>query len=559
MKYAFGIAYNPEGVWWYAKVHGPWCDRIESNLLEWLDDRLNPNYDGMNVMNVAPRGTGKSVLITKGAMLFLSVLNPELSILIDSVDMDKSRRFLYSISQILRGEDRYSLFTWLYGEWYDRKRKWTSDEIVHAARGNLSRAEASFYVTSVETGDTSGHPDVTCGDDFITPEKLRELGRSTWMETCNRHVVAQIPVLKPNGLNMYQGTRYADGDVIDTWRVKQGVASIDGMPSTDEYFTPVRGGAWRVYLLDAIDELGTYGLPGSATFPKTWSLRKLRDFEKTDPVFYASQMRQRPDAGSNNPLTITEIKGMIVDEMPNPDEVYLTIHMDTAFADPQSGKRRGTGDFSVMQVWGHFRDGSARVRYLWGRASQSWSAPAFTEMFVSRVVTYRAAGYYIRCATDERELSGKQGSYKTVLEEAFKKKQLAPVPIHIFQRPTTPENKEKRIEDALTFWQAGYVTLYSGAPGISELINQVARIRVSRKDWVDCSADVFHPKVRQGFSNRSSDERTAPLGLPTDAELQHPGVFRLPDAEGIRRIIRETYGEPGKTGNNAVYVREPIE
>ena len=522
--YGFGYGRNPEGYWFTERVHKPICDWLQKHAEDWFARRARKEQGRMKLIIVVPRTHGKTTTVTKAFQTWLHLFDRNLSTVTDSEDAQKAQEFMKGITEVIAGNDPWALFTWMYGNWYDKKRLWQSSQVVHGWRDMMSKTEPSFGTTSVNTGKTGYHPDAVFLDDPVSYEKLKETG--TWNEQCHTHIGSLIPVIKPNGAFILVGTRYLDNDPIGRMMMDEGVNELCGMPMYDERLKISPKGQWAVYHLQA--EIGTDpdGTP-IPLLPEAWSGQELLDYKRSRPVHYAAQMMNEPAVGEHNPVTQSMIDRMWIEKDNIPRNVVLSIHLDTAF---RYAKRVARSDHSVIQVWAHSCDGSGWVYYLEGIGSPRWRVEDFSQELVKIVQRYRQSGYHIRCITDEMEVGGKEGTYKAYLESQFHAEGMPHPPIILLRRYGQGQKKEDRIRDAANYWVDGKVWLTRGSKGCQELISQMTRIGVSaHDDYADAAADIFHPQVY--YATRLSIDPDGGEGMqyypqrPFDDVLQGGGVI----------------------------------
>lgn len=502
-RWAFGIESNPKGDWLCPRVHKPICDWFESHARHWLANR-HRNLQ-KNLFIVIPRDFGKSVLITKCAMLWLHLQDPELSTFIGSMTKDMAIDFLSPIKEVMSGTDQYQLFTWLYGNWYDKNRDWTGESVVHAVRRGTATGEPSFGVWGAATGLTGRHPDVLCFDDPISYPRMET--HSGWIDFVNRHVTSLIPVLKGNGLRVFIGTRYHDGDWIGRALNIYGAKSVSGMPIHNSEASPK--GTYHFYFLAARD---TSGKP---IYPERWGEDALSAYEKDNAVEFYAQMMNDPTTEKVMALTRRQVDQLWVEGKDVPNNLRISVHIDTAF---KYKERFARGDESVIIVMGHSRDGSGDVYYLEGYGSASWRAEDFNNKLTSVLKSLRTRGRWPFILTDEIELGGKQGVWELTIANWCANAGLPPPNIKLLSR--AGKAKVSRHIAAASFWIDGKVRLVKEAPGVERLIDQMLKIGVSqRDDWADTHSDCFHPEVYRPMRLPFSEEESYPL-RPYDEELQ---------------------------------------
>lgn len=552
IKYGTGVTRTRLGSWLYEPLHKPFCDYLEAKLLDWLSWRSAGIMRRQRVIACCFRSFAKSWIGTKGASAWAALWDPDLAVLIDSVDAEQSKKFLSSIKEMISGGDQQSLWAWCYGSWYSKDRPWAATQVVHAARRSTARQEPSWDTTSVTAGAVGNHPDFLIIDDPIAEEKLNS--DANFLEVVERHMVAMIPVTRGDAFILLIGTRYRDRDAIGTALAKEGVYEVCGMPPTDDRIVESKDGLWSLYWLDIIDEAGIYGKPGASAMPTSWTEEDLRAYERRDPVAFNSQMRNRPDVGTHAPLTYEQVQKMVTQFAPKQTEVILSIHVDTAFLDT---KRIGSGDSSVMEVWGHYTNGSGKVIYLWGKGGPNYNSSNFADMVVTETKAWIAQGYKILCITDELEVSGKQGSWRNALKERFRQRGIVAPPIKVLKRYGPDKKKMTRILNALSYWQAGDVELYADAPGLANLMAQAARVWVSRRDWIDCASDVFDHEVRQPFLNRIT--APDPMPRPTDLMMRNPNwIFHVDEMQTRNLYDAHVAAERQAAGKEGYWTRQPI-
>lgn len=517
MRAAWGVQFNPRGRWYDPNRHPNLARFLQTFGLRWLRDRKLGNQRETYLMVVWPRDTAKTVTITKGFPTWLQLHDPDLAVSLGSATAGRSRDFLRAIATVLEGRDRYARFTQYYGMWYDPSLTWREDMMVHARRESLGLSEPSFGTFSVETGATAYHPDVIIIDDPITKEKMRE--NSNWLQLVNEHMINLIPVLKRGGLFVYVGTPYHDGDAIHTlWR-DEGVAKFygDAPDDGDRYL----GGRWHVFYLPGKSRTGV------PNFPTIWTPEKMERYEKRSPLDFSAQVLLTPAAGGHMPFQRMHLDTMWMDSTSVPRSWQITVHLDTAFKTPD---RVGRGDENVIVVAAHATDGTGRVAFLECLGSNQWHADQCLEQVVEVVHRYRKKGFFIRGITDEEEIGGKAGSWRSQIRNRFVLAGTGMPVVHLIRRQHAGK-KVDRLMDVAGHWASGTVRLVKNGPGIERLVSQMLRIGQSRfDDYADAAADAFHEVVYNPAVRETTPEEgtwTMPE-RPYDDLLKGAGYF---DAE----------------------------
>jgi len=493
VKIAWGLdrymAGNPQDRWLTERLHRPICTWMQAHVEEWEEFRRKGMKKRKRLVLVIPRFFAKTLLATKALSLWVQLRNPDIASFIGSEVATKAEDFLFPIKQVMEGSDPNALFAELYGSWYDPNRRWTNKEVVHAARRNVARTEPSFSTWGVGGGVTGLHPDFGIMDDPLSEEKISESG--AWLSYVNRSMAALRPAFRPDSFFMLVCTRYRDNDVAGTF-FKQGIRSWHGMKPPDKWGLKFgKENGWDVYFLQALDS------EGNSIWPEVWPTEQLLQYEEEHPVEFAAQMQNDPGSGEHMPLTQEQIDDMWIDAESVPSNLAYVIVSDTAF---KEGKRIGSGDESVWQLWGIDLRGTGDVYYLEGNSSNRWRGEDYFKEVSLVVQRYRSQGKRIRAWIDEKLIGGKEGIYENSIRSWFGGVGLLVPPLIFLSRAGV--KKEIRIREAFNLWVDGHVKLVRGAPGVHKLIGQAVRYGVvEHDDWVDCAADVFCPEVYRPLLN----------------------------------------------------------
>lgn len=494
----FGAASNPKGKFWIdPQVHEPLARWFQKHVDEWLEQRKFGRGEQKHLAILVHREVGKTTLVNQAGMSWLQLKDPELSTYIGSERSELSMKMLSGIKAIFDGSDPYSLFTQLYGNWATGARTWTGKEIIHAARKNTARKDPSFGTFAVETSIVGAHPDVWCYDDPNSYERM--ISDTNWFAAVNSQVTSMFPVIQSDGLVVWVGTRYGDDDHFGVAFREEGIQSISGM-ETDS-LAAEDGGKWHVYFLAGRDR------DNQPTTPKVWPEKRLKDFQRRDPLRYAAQVMNDPTISEFNPVTRDQCNQCWVDPK---DVPYSTMHYailcDTAFWD---GSKLAGKDETVFVVVGYPRNGSGDVFVIECQYSNAWRGEDFAKRIVSKVQQMRRQGKRITAITDEPTMSGKKGVWETVLRNYFADAG-EPMPRFIeFSRHSAPKAQltaggpTGRLVAAANFIVDGHVKFVKDGHGIPGLIDQIVKIgqyMVNPKlkiDRADAFSDAFQPELYQ--------------------------------------------------------------
>lgn len=488
--YAFGAGLNPAGAGWIDyDIHYPIARWFQKHVLEWMEWRAHQVKRRKYLAAIIHRRVGKTTLLTRAGQLWMHLLNPELSSYTGGEKIELSMRMLRAMKAVLDGSDPCAMFTKLYGDWSTGTNTWTGREIVHAARQMTSRQDPSLGTFAVGSSIVGAHPDAIFYDDPLSKEGLD--ADAGLFESVASQLVALDPVLQGDGFLILPGTRYGSEDQYGRVFANDGIASVEGMQS--DSLEP-NGGLWHVYFLCGRDE------KGEPTTPKIWTGAAMDKFQRSDPVFYATQIMNDPLISEDNPITKDQIKQCMVKSDAVPwASLSFAICCDTAF---WKGISKTDKDSTVMVIHGYPKNGSGDVYIIEVLGSKTWRAEDFCRILVSTVQRYRRQGRRVFAITDELYPSGgKDGSWRALLQNKFNDANEPMPPYHELSR--FGNRKIDRIVNAANFWVDGHVRWIEGSPGINLLLNQLTQIGQMKlnprmhDDYVDAHADAFHPQLYQ--------------------------------------------------------------
>lgn len=536
VNYVWGVdAYlknHPEQPrWFYEPIHRPFLSWLQDNLLEWRDAaRSGTTSDLKQLAVILPRGYGKTVTASKSAMLWLSLDEPDLSVLLCSSTQTLAEDLLKAIGAVMGGDEQDCWFDWLYGNWRHGAQAWTKSYITHAHRKARNISEPSFDITSVDTGMTGYHHRVHVWDDPVYANKLRD-GKEAYLRSVHTAVNASYNAIQANGLLMLVLTRYLDGDVAGRQLRDGGIRSWRGMPCVNSQFADKVDwgrGVWDVYFMQTEDES-----TGEPTHPVLWTRDKIAAHKRRDPEDFACQQQNNPGSTELAPLTeqkVTELYMDYKDAQFTVDFDSATLHIDTAFKTPETVR---SGDYSVIVPWLHSdrRDGKLYLDTDLLQASNIWTEEQFNVQLVKTFIALRRRGIRVRALTDEKEPGGKVGTYKNRIVALIKAggfPHFSPEQFHQFARVT---NKKARIRTAAGHFMEGFVRIllhkdskgdFIVPPVVRELIRQFCRIDVvDHDDLADAATDGFTDIIwRRPVFTTDSDDKDTPVYNPGDEYLK---------------------------------------
>jgi predicted phage terminase large subunit-like protein len=149
---------------------------------------------------LAPRGFGKSTLLSVVRCVFEIVRNPDVRILLASNTQAQAEAFVREVRGHL---ERNTAFRRLFGDLVGPK--WTDREIIVAARKRIAK-EPTVFATGVGGALVSRHFDIVICDDIVDEESSRTHARREKLRTWFFKVL--LPCLEPDGKLCGIGTRY---------------------------------------------------------------------------------------------------------------------------------------------------------------------------------------------------------------------------------------------------------------------------------------------------------------------------------------------------------------
>lgn len=471
---------NPLAGWWDDDVHTPlvrWC---EAQIISWLKARAKRKTGRRYIAIVVPRLCGKTVLITKGLMLWMHVLDVNLATAIGNESRPLAKTFVGAIGDWASGRDKFSLFPWLYGNWATGAKAWTQEGITHAAR-QITRGEQSFGIFSLGSGITGRHVDVLTADDLVSYEGLEK--DANLFETAWSTLSAITPVVEKDGIVWLIGTRYGDGDPHARAFATDGILSVSGMADPEYVARP--DGLWRLYFLSGRD------LDGRPAIPSIWPETEMKRWEKRDPIKYVFQVLCRPRASTLHVVTEAQFTKSMADSPPR--GMNVCIHFDAAFKHPE---RQSARHDTAITISGHPDANGDIVWFLGAWNSPDWTARDAAMRVLACHRWCEANGWRVIMFTDEAETGGKWGVFEEFLRDHYATAGMEMPHYSSSNRLAIGKSKDVRLTNALAFFQSNKVRVWTNAPGLPDFRYQVLGYpNLHKKDVIDSFADAWHPDV----------------------------------------------------------------
>lgn len=493
---------NEDGLNWLTpRVHKPWLKWAYDHHEQWYKDRQMGRLRRTQLAVCVPRSFGKSNILTKPLPIFTMLRERNMAAVIGSETHPKAKEFLAPLKSIIDGSDPYSLFTWLYGNWFDKDRTWNEVSIVTAFRNSLGVSEPSIQTFGVETGLTGKHPLMGTMDDPITQEKLVDGG--SWNTRANNSLDAIYPALRPDSFFMLIMTRYLDNDPMGTQLAQSGVATWTGHPPIKGERVKYNKEGYHVFFLQARDTRNTTNYAkGEPVLPESgWDDAQLNKDERERPQWHATQMMNDPSKGEHMELTDEQCDKMKIKREDLPAIEYASIHVDTAFKDE---KTREKGDYSTIVVFLHQLRTTGIVYLDRVLRSNRWRSEEFDSQLIRVLHDLDHRGIRIRVITVEKEMGGLRDVYRKHLITEIQKGGLRAPDILMVSR--AGKNKVIRIREASDYWLGGFVRILDDCDGAGHMIYEMTHINRSANDDVsDAGADVFLPDVWRGRPSNAHD------------------------------------------------------
>jgi len=178
--------------------------RIHKKML----DHEDSHPDGS--LSLSFRGSGKTTILTVNCAIYELLRNPDIRICIISDTGHQARAIVYQIATILMSNED---LIWLFGYFYDSKKKWTESKITIAQRTKIFR-EGTVEAYGFDTAVVGGHFDIMIYDDAVSEENSRTEYQRERLKT--KYLKKFKPCLMPDGSERFRGTRYHFSDLYCT-------------------------------------------------------------------------------------------------------------------------------------------------------------------------------------------------------------------------------------------------------------------------------------------------------------------------------------------------------
>lgn len=493
-KYAWGYDFNPKGAaggrpWADEASHRPACEWFQEHALKWITDRKAGNGHQTKLIIIVPRDWGKTTLFTQAGQVWLHLHDPELATYTGCETITRASEVLEGIKAVISGEDKYSRFSWLYGNQRHINRAWSKKVAITAARTNMTRRDASFGTWAVESGMVGLHPDGCFFDDPNTYEQIQR--KSNWMQMVNSHLDSLIPVFQQDAIWCLTGTRYGDGDHLGKSIRTEGALTVSGMPM--KHVDPRPDGQWHVFFMDAENDAYPLSDPRHFVMPKIWNLDRINAFKSRNPVRYYAQVRNNPTESPYNVLSFDFCSKLI---KPRSEidlrKLRVSLHLDTAF---RLAEYREKSDYNVVSAVGHMTDGTGRCVYLGARAAPDWDTNELGRALIAAVKEWRQQCARISCITDEQSMNHKPGVWEAWIANLFQSNRIPMPHFHILPRVNNA-SKEARLREAAAMWLDGRMILMEGAEHLDMLVDQMVKIGMTEHDDIaDATANCWSRDV----------------------------------------------------------------
>lgn len=156
---------------------------------------------GRHCLQLAPRGFGKSTILTVARTVYEIVRNPNIRILFASNTQIQAEMFLREVKALLASENVERIF----GK-FESNEKWDAREILVAPRTTTAR-ESTVTCVGVGGPVASRHYDLIIGDDIVDEENARTESQREKTKTWFYKVLMPC-VVDESSRTYFHGTRY---------------------------------------------------------------------------------------------------------------------------------------------------------------------------------------------------------------------------------------------------------------------------------------------------------------------------------------------------------------
>jgi len=216
---------------------------------EWL--RLFENNNFISLL--APRGHGKTTIVA-GYILWKIVTNPDIRILIVTINQDKANEMMTFVqSNLANNDDLIELYGQQkgYSEW--------SRDTLRVYKASPTHKEPTLKVLGVTSSMIGGHYDLIILDDVTDQKNSRtEMRRRDLVDWFNKTL---MPMLEPEGKIISIGTKWHQADI-------------------HSYFQKLSNYSCKTYKA-IIEEPSEQNKEGKVLWPSRWSFEKLNEIRKT--------------------------------------------------------------------------------------------------------------------------------------------------------------------------------------------------------------------------------------------------------------------------------------
>ena len=489
--------------------------RIGDDLDDWFENRFTQGTF-KKIMDIRPRGTGKSATVTSPAPGYVHLKDPEIACGILSANYDMSTKFATGMKAVWDGDDPKSQLVGLYGDFKPestRERSWTREKMVTARRQNLAHLDPTMAAFSMRKGPTSGHFKFFIIDDPITEEEMEK--DREWLEKVWAAYQRMPFVLDKDGLLYLIMTRYHDADLVgriireeiepEVRRRVQIGAPEGKLPLDWNYdegwikYAHLAG--WVVHYDGVYENYSAETRRGNVVYPTIWPVSRIEAVRKTErgEVNFWYQLMNKPSKREDAPVRPEHIEQLWIESLEDVPKRALRncfILCDFAFK-TQENAAKGKGDWGVAHVVA-IDDGYV---YRLGGIREKMLQSEFGDQLVhlARWVKEDLGGR-VRKLTYELQMGHGSGDESTRmwLSNLFAEHRDIP---KISFRPISrirgrSKSKWDRIRSTAWAWQQGYVVLIQEVAGNDPLIYQMLNIgTAAHDDDADAFADAFHESV----------------------------------------------------------------
>ncbi len=250
-------------------------------MLEWLDrpwpERLDPDEDKWLMYVSEPRFTGKTVKVASMLCRWI-IEDPNIAILYHGAEKQKAAQIVGMVRDWLEKPT----VTTLYGQ-FKKRNDWGTEHFTVRQRTVGDKRDPTMAACGLDVPMTGLHPDVIVWDDLVGETNATLEG----FQKAEYRFNTSLPVLRPGGRGIWQGTRWGTSDPGGTF-LKRWKAGL-------QWDCPHPRGFFGAIAEEGDEEFFAHAKAGEPLYPSTWSFKQIQEARESYPMdLFASQVLNDP-------------------------------------------------------------------------------------------------------------------------------------------------------------------------------------------------------------------------------------------------------------------------